>query len=166
MTDPINPAIKISPGITGIKAGLITFVALVIYFFLMKAIGFMDSTVAWAINFVILGTGIVRAFEYYRSRTTLNVEYIPGLILGIVTTAAAVFPFAVFVYFFFSRTDDELLLSLKDNVLFMGDQITPTRAAFATAIEGICSGVVITFIIMQYFRNGFRRKRNEKRMHG
>ena len=166
MAEVTLPAVKISPGITGIKAGLLTFAALVIYFLIMKAFGFMDSTIAWAFNFVILGAGIVLAFEYYRAKTALNVDYIPGLILGTVTTAAAVFPFAIFIYIFFSQMDIGLLALLKDNILFMGEQITPTRAAFATAIEGICSGVVVTFIIMQYFRTGFRRKRNEKLMHG
>ena len=110
--------------------------------------------------------GIILCFEYYRSKTTLNVEYIPGLILGSITTATAVFPFAAFIYFFFSQADVLLLPLLKENVLFMGEQITPASAAFATAIEGVCSGVLITFIMMQYFRSGFKRKRNEKLMHG
>lgn len=161
-----NPTATISTEITGLIAGAITFIVLIIYFMVMKSLNFMASPVAWAMNFVILGAGIVVAFEYYRSKTTLNVDYIPGLILGSITTAVSVIPFAVFIYIFFSQADPVLLTLLKDNVLLMGDPISPTRAAFATAIEGLCSGVVITFIMMQYLRTGFRRKRNEKMMHG
>jgi len=159
------PTVKISAEITGLKAGLITFGSLVFYFMIMKYFNFMDSPVAWAFNFVILASAIVFACEYFRSKTTLNVDYIPGLILGSITTAAAVFPFALFIYIYFSQAET-LLLSLKDNILFMGEEITPTRAAFSTAIEGLCSGVLVTFIMMQYFRTGFMRKRNEKLMHG
>jgi len=160
------PVPKVATEVTGLKAGLLTLGSLIIYFMVMKYFNFMDSAMAWAVNFVILGAGIIASFEYYRSRTTLNVDYIPGLILGTITTAVAVFPFAFFIYIFFSQADTLLLPLLKDNVLFMGEEITPTRAAFATAIEGLCSGVVVTFIMMQYFRSGFKRKKNEKLMHG
>jgi tetrahydromethanopterin S-methyltransferase subunit F len=163
---PANQIPSVSAEITGLKAGLLTCVSLIIYFLIMKLFNFMSSPIAWAFNLAILGTGIVLVFEYYRMKTTLNVDYIPGLILGSITTAVSVIPFAFFIYVFFSQSDPIVLNVLKENVLFMGEQITPTRAAFATAIEGLCSGVLITFILMQYLRSGFRRKRNEKRMHG
>ncbi len=163
---PVSPASTISAEITGLKAGLITSASLIAYFMLMKLFNFMSSPIAWAFNLAILGTGIILVFEYYRMKTTLNVDYIPGLILGSITTFVSVIPFAFFLYIFFSQSDPLVLSLLKENVLFMGEQITPTRAAFATAIEGLCSGVLITFIMMQYLRSGFRRKRNEKRMHG
>ncbi|MBK5285819.1 MAG: hypothetical protein JJE25_10495 [Bacteroidia bacterium] len=117
-------------------------------------------------NFIILLTGIIYAYRLYRSKTKLNVDYFPGLILGVITTAASVIPFVLFVYFWFSLIDPLLLLSLKDNILFMGEQITPMRAAVATMIEGISSGVIISFMMMQYFRSGFRRARQEVSMHG
>ncbi len=162
----INPQHSISAEITGLKAGVLTCASLIIYFMIMKYFFFMHSPIAWAFNFFILGGGIVLASEFYRSKTTLNIDYIPGLILGTITTAVAVIPFAFFLYIYFSQVNTVLLTLLKDNVLFMGEEITPVRAAFATAIEGLSSGVIITFIMMQYYRGGFRRKRSEKLMHG
>lgn len=161
-----TPVPSTSAEMTGVKTGVITCASLITYFMLMKYLNFMNSPIAWAFNFAILAAGIILAFRYYRTKTTLNVDYIPGLILGSITTAVSVIPFAVFIYIFFSQTDQVSLLLLKDNVLFMGEQITPTRAAFATAIEGLCSGVLVTFIMMQYLRSGFKRGRNEKLMHG
>src|SRR5689334_338801 len=103
MQSDISPALPaISTGTTGLKAGFITLASLILYFFVMKFFNFMDNPVAWAFNFVILATGVILSFEYYRAKTTLNVDYIPGMVLGTTTTAVAVFPFAFFIHVYFS----------------------------------------------------------------
>jgi hypothetical protein len=86
--------------------------------------------------------------------------------LGGITTAASVIPFVLFIYLYFSQIDPLLLLLLKDNILFMGEQISPARAAASTMVEGICSGVIISFMMMQYFKSGFRRRKKEVRAQG
>jgi len=156
---------NISVEVTGMKAGLITCGSLIIYFMIMRYFNFMNSSIAWGMNFLILLSGIILAYRYYRSKTKLNIDYIPGLVLGSITTAAAVIPFVVFVYIYFSQADIQPLL-LKGNILFMAEQITPVKAAASVMIEGICSGVVISFMMMQYFRSGFRRTGKELSMHG
>jgi len=166
LTIPGSSASEVSTEKIGLKAGLIICTSLITYFMIMKYLNFMHSPVAWALNFIILFTGIILTYRYYRSATKLNVDYFPGLVLGCITTAATVLPFTLFVFIFFSLADQLLLSSLKDNVLFMGEQITPLRAAVATFVEGISSGVIISFILMQYYKSGFRRKRGERRMHG
>lgn len=163
---PADSATPVSTENTGLKAGLITLIALITYFLIIKYFSIMHSPVAWAFNFLILGGGIICAFEYYRSKTTLNVDYIPGLILGSIITFVSVIPFSVFIYIILSQSDKAWLSSLKNNVLFMGDPTTAVKVAFTTAIEGLCSGVLITFLMMQYLRSGFRRMKNEKLKHG
>jgi hypothetical protein len=165
-TLPGNPTAEISLEIIGVKAGFITCASLIIYFMIMRYSNFMDSGIAWGMNFIILLSGIILAYYYYRTKTTLNVDYIPGLILGSITTAASVIPFVLFVYIYFSQINPQKLLLLKDNILFMGEEITPMRAAVATMVEGLSSGVIVTFMMMQYFRSGFRRTRREVRMQG
>lgn len=150
----------------GVKAGLMLSAAFISYFMIMKFFNFIDSPVAWGFNIVILFGGIALTYRYCQSETKLNVEYFPGLILGCIATAAAVIPFTLFVYIYFSQAEPSLLFSLKDNIFFMGEQITPLRIATATLVEGISSGVIISFMMMQYFRSGFRRKGDENRMHG
>jgi len=160
-----HPATEISIETIGMKVGLMTSVSLIIYFMIMKYFNLLDSAIAWGMNFIILLSGIIFSYRFYRSKTKLNVDYIPGLILGSITTVATVIPFVLFVYIYFSQVNMTMLL-LNDNVLFMGEQITPGRAAASTMIEGMCSGVIISFIMMQYFRSGFRRSRQEIRMQG
>jgi hypothetical protein len=121
----------------------------------------MDSPFAWGANFIILLTGIIFSYRYYRSKTKLNVDYFPGLILGGIITAVTVIPFVMFVYIWFSQADAGQILLLKDNVFFMGEEITPARAAAATMVEGICSGAIISFTMMQYYKSGFRRTKKK-----
>ena len=152
---------EISISEVGLKSGFITCASLITYFMIMKLFNFMDSPIAWSFNFIILFTGIIVAYRYYRSQTKPNIDYLPGLILGGLTTAVSVVPFVVFIYLYFSELDGELMQTLKTNILFMGEQISPVRAAGATMVEGLCSGVIISFIMMQYYRSGFGRAGNE-----
>jgi len=160
MTGNLFSAVSIQS--VGIKEGLITGISLIIYFLAMHYFNFMDSAIAWGVNFIILWTGISLAYRYYRSKTKLNVDYFPGLILGGITTIVSVIPYSIFVYIWFSQSEEALLSILNSNNLFMGEQISPVKAAGSTMLEGICSGVLISFIMMQYFKSGFRRKRKEK----
>jgi hypothetical protein len=156
------PILEVSIEKIGLKAGLITAASLIIYFLVMNYLNFMNSSIAWGLNFIILWAGINLAYRFYRLKTKLNVDYFPGLILGGITTAASVIPYVIFVFIWFSQSDAALMSILKSNNLFMGEQITPMKAAGSTMIEGICSGAIISFMMMQYFKSGFRRKRKEK----
>jgi hypothetical protein len=153
---------KISIGKIGMKAGGLICVSLIAWFMVMKYCNLLDSPNAWGFNFIVLWAGIILAYQYYRSKTKLNVDYFPGLILGGITTAATVIPFVLFIYIYFSQGSPELLQSVKSNVLFMGEEITPEKIAGATMIEGMCSGGIISFTMMQYFKSGFRITRKEK----
>ncbi len=157
---------KISIEKTALKAGLIICASLIIYFMLMRFLNLTNSAIAWSFNFIILFTGITLTYRYYRTKTKLNIEYLPGMMLGCITTGVAAISFTFFVYTYFSSLDPSLLQLLKDNILFMGQQITPLRVAGATIIEGICSGVIISFMMMQYYKSGFKRTMNDTIVQG
>lgn len=156
---------KVSIDKIGIKAGLVTCAALIGYFMIMISLNVIHNEIAWALNTIILGAGIMLTYRHYRSKTILNVDYLPGLVLGIITTVASVIPFVVFVYIWLSQSDAVQLL--RNNALFMGgEQITPVKAAASIMIEGTCSGIIISFMMMQYYRSGFKRASSEKLMQG
>ena len=133
---------------------------------IMRVLNLTGSGMAWGFNFVILFTGIILTYRYYRTKTKLNIEYLPGMLLGAMTTAVASFVFTFFIYLYFSTVDSDQLALLKDNVLFMGELVTPLRAAGATLIEGLSSGVIISFAMMQYYKSGFQKRVNEERIQG
>ena len=140
------------------KAGFIVSACLIIYFMVMQAFHLVGSGTAWGFNFVILSIGLALTYRTYRSHTSPNIDYFPGVILGAMTTAISTVVYVLFVYFYLSAIDQESLVLLKDNVLFLGKEITPLKVAVATLIEGICSGVIISFVLMQYYKSGFGKK--------
>lgn len=147
---------EVSIGKIGLVYGFFTFITLVIYFMIMRAFGITGSEIAWGVNFIFLFAGILFALKDYQGKTELNIAYLPGMLLGLTTSAISVISFAVFVWIYFTSSDPNLILALKDNILFLGEEITPTRAAGATLIEGICSGLIISFTVMQYYKAGFK----------
>src|SRR6185436_6613796 len=154
---------EVSIELIGLKAGLVTCASLIVYFLILRYSFFIESEISWALNTVILGAGIMLTYRHYRSKTQLNIAYLPGLILGVITTAASVIPFALFMYTWLSQIDTTLLQLLKNNALFMvGELITPVKAAASIVIEGTCSGIIISFMMMQYYKSGFSRKRKEE----
>ena len=158
---------KVSIEGIGIKAGVLIWISLVIYFILMKSSSLIESELAWAFNTIILGAGLMLMYRYFRSKTQLTVDYLPGLTLGIIATVVSVVLFSLTLYFWLSRFDTTLLELLKKNTLFMGGEaITPFKVAASVVIEGGCSGLLISYMLMQYYKSGFRRKAGEELMEG
>ncbi len=147
---------KPSVNITGLKAGLIVSISLIIYFMIMRFFNLTGSVIAWSFNLVILFTGIYFTYRYYRIKTKPNIDYLPGMLLGSITTLVSAGIFTIFVYLFFSSVDASQLLLLNDNILFLGEGVTALRVAGATVVEGISSGIVISFMMMQYYKSGFK----------
>lgn len=158
---------KVSIEMIGIKAGLIIWVALLIYFVVMLSSNLLQSEIAWIMNILILGAGLMLMYRFYRKRTQLTVDYLPGLTLGIVTTIVSVFLYGLTVLIWLDVLDAGRLEFLKKNILFLGgDQITPFKAFISIIIEGVCSGILISFMLMQYYKSGFKRKDGEKLLEG
>ncbi len=158
---------RISIENVGVVGGLLTCLGLIIYFMIMKSINLMQSEIAWSMNTLILGAGIMLTYRYYRTKTQLTVEYLPGLLLGIITTATCVILFSLFMYFWLSGVDQSILEFLKVNSVFMGgERISPFKAGASVFIEGGCSGLLISYMLMQYYKSGFRRKTGEKLQKG
>ena len=151
---------------TGIKSGLIISAILIIYFLIMRSFHLTGSAAAWGFNFIIIFAGITFTYRYYRTQTKLNIEYLPGLLLGSLTTIVCTVLFTIFVYIYFSMIDPVSLNFLNNNILFMSGQLTPLKASAATLIEGICSGFIISFMMMQYYKSGFKNQLGEKKAHG
>ena len=103
---------------TGIKSGFIISTALILYFLLMRNFHLTGSAIAWGFNFVIIFLGITYTYRYYRTQTKLNIDYLPGLLLGSFTTIVCTVLFTIFVYLYFSAIDPISLMILKILITF------------------------------------------------
>jgi hypothetical protein len=136
-----------------IKVGLLTSLCLIAYFLLMNYLNLIQIIELRALNFLILGLSLFLAFRYYQAKTKRKMAYLQGLLFGLSATAFSVVPFALFMGVYFGWIDQSLLTKLKDNAPVLGAYISPVKIACATAFEGIASGMVISFGLMQYFKN-------------
>ena len=146
-----------------LKAGLLTSAALILFFLFMRYVDLIQIVELRCLNFFILLIGVNAAFRYHRRQSEPNVEYFSGFYFGFFTALYAVIPFALFVFIYLWKIDPSLVVGLKSNSLFMGIEVTPEKAAITTMVEGTVSGVLISFILMQYYRSGFRNPIDKKR---
>ena len=150
-----------------LKAGLLICAGLIAYFLLMRFAGLVQIVELRAFNFVILFFGIILAFRHYRMHVDPEIDYFKGFVLGIFTTLYAVIPFALFVFFYLWKIEPSLINSLESHSLFMGIEITAEKAAETILIEGSISGVLISYILMQYYKSEQRspmRREEEHKM--
>jgi len=138
---------------TSIKAGVIMCIAYITYFVFMKYMNLLDIAELRSLNFLILAGGLFFTYRYFKLRSHGPIDYIKGFTLGILTTLTSVILFAIFIFFYFSEIDLPLLQQLKDNAPVIGQYLTPFSAAFTIILEGGFSGLLISFSIMQYYKN-------------
>lgn len=150
-----------------LKTGAILCVLFIIYFMIMKYFGLIQFAELRFLNIFILLSVLFSTFRYYRMKTKiLNIDYLEGLSLGVFSSGIGFALFAVFLYIYFSSIDPMLLDQLRGNTVMMGNALTPVSAAGSVLIEGICSGLILSFSIMQYFKSGSYKTLQEKRRNG
>lgn len=136
----------------GLKIGLITSLALVAYFFLMKVLGLSHIIELRIFNFLILCTGICYGINKLKKELHEDDFYLKGLAEGILISVVSLLPFATFISFYLEYFDVALMDHIKSSVA-MGEYINGLTIFFVIGMEGLASGAVITFCAMQYFKS-------------
>jgi hypothetical protein len=131
--------------------GLLTCACLVSYFFIMSAFKLQEVIELRGFNFVFILGGILLVLRLYSKTVEEDkIDYFVGLKIGIRVTFTAVILFAIFMALYLVY-DDHLMTVIKTST-GVGDYLNPLTVAGAICIEGLSSGVIITFIAMQYFK--------------
>jgi len=134
----------------GIKYGLLTSLGLVAYFLLMQAIGLGHIIELRFLNFIILAYGIYYAIMKLKTEVPQDDFYFKGLAEGVMVSIISVVPFAVFVATYLAYIDPNLMNEIRQNVHISGN-INTLSAFVVVNLEGCSSGVLITYVAMQYF---------------
>jgi hypothetical protein len=144
---------KISIQKLAIKWGGLIFICLVAYFMFMKYMNLIHIIEFRALNFLILVGGIFMGMRNYKLLKKKKMEYLQGLMLGILISAVSAITFALFIGIYFSQIDSLLLEQLKGNALILGVYITPFSSMVTIVLEGMFSGMMISFSLIPYFQN-------------
>jgi Protein of unknown function (DUF4199) len=130
------------------RYGLLISAGLVLYFLLMKLMGLVHVVELRVFNFFIMLAGLFRAFREYKE-TDLNRQfnYLRAFVFGISTAIIGSLIFALFLFIYLTYIDRALMESIVNHESF-GNYLNPYVAAVIVAVEGIFSGILATFIIV------------------
>jgi len=135
----------------GIVTGVITSLALIAYFMLMKVLGLAHVLELRFFNFIIIATALFISIRKYKERLHEREFYLKGLGEGMMVTATTTVIFGIFMGFYLAYMDPALMDIIRAESSF-GRYLDPLMVVFSIFLEGMASGAVITFAIMQYLK--------------
>lgn len=125
-----------------IAAGLIGF------FLIMKLVGLSHIVELRLLNLPILAGGVYMALKRFKQTHQDRLNYFRGLITGVTTAAVGSLVFALFL-FLYMKLDTNMMQFIIENEP-MGRYMNPYIASFIVALEGVFSGLLVTFILINY----------------
>ena len=128
--------------------GLKIAVGLISYFLLMKVSGLSHHVELRLVNLLILVGGIYMALKKFKETHCKHLNYFLALATGVATGAIASLAFALFL-FVWMKLDVDMMQSIIDNEP-MGHYLNAYMAAFIVALEGVFSGLLVTFVLINY----------------
>lgn len=128
--------------------GLKTAAGLIVYFLAMQVIDKHHHVELRLFNLVILSVGIYYALKKFKNTHEHHMNYFRGLIVGVAAGAIASVVFGAFL-FIYMKINPSLLQSIQENEP-MGHYLNEYISSFIVALEGVFSGLLVTFVLMNY----------------
>lgn len=138
-----------NPNLVHINYGLRIAVGLIIYFLVMKFAGLLHVVELRLLNLFILIAGIYYALKKFQHTHGEHINYFRALITGFATGAVGSLVFAAFLFLYVSLLDRGFMQYLIENEP-MGRFLNPYIASFIVALEGVFSGLLVTFILINF----------------
>ena len=132
---PENYGLKIAAGLIG-------------FFVLMWAIGLGHHSELRLLNLFILTAGIFFGLKKFKETHEDHLNYFRALITGVAMGAIASIIFAMFL-FIWMKVDDSMMQAIIENE-GMGHHLNPYIASFVVALEGVFSGLLVTFVLINW----------------
>jgi hypothetical protein len=123
--------------------------ALILYFLVMKFAGLLHVVELRMLNLVFLVAGIYYALKKFKQTHEDHINYFRALVVGVATGAIGSIGFAAFFWLYVSFIDTELMQFIIETEP-MGRYLNPYISAFIVALEGVFSGLLVTFILINY----------------
>lgn len=123
-------------------------VALIVYFFIMYAVGLVHTIELRFFNLAIMLFGIYKALQQYKRTHDGHLNYFRGLAIGVSTATIGASTFAVFLMIYL-KIDQQLMNYIINNDP-MGQYLNEYIAAAVVTAEGVFSGLAITYILLNW----------------
>jgi hypothetical protein len=123
---------------------------LIVYFFFMYAVGLIHVVELRLLNLVIMLAGVYYALKQFTRTHNGQLNYFRAMAVGVGAAAIGSATFAAFL-FFYLKIDTSLMQSLIKNEP-MGPYLNAYIAAFMVLLEGLFSGLFVTFVLLNWVR--------------
>jgi hypothetical protein len=138
-----------------LKTGIYTAIGLIAYFTLMSVMNLHHNLTLHYLNIIVLFTGLRSSIKRI-AQINGNINYFEGLKAGIIVSIVSVVIFNIFMLIYTTLLDRPFFYYLKENIsfgnLFSGES-TIIGLLGIIAAEGLSSGFIMTFILMQYYKS-------------
>jgi len=131
------------------KYGIGTGLAMILYFMVMKFTGLIDITELRYLNLFIIMGGL---YSYFKKTAKENVDYLSAFSSGIYVSLVTVITFVLFFMLYIDIIDPAFYDYIKENEPF-GNSLDKSALGFMLIVEGMCSGFIVTFMLMQHFKS-------------
>jgi len=142
----------------GLKVGLLTCLALVVYFLFMKMLNLHMILELRLFNFVILAAGISYGIYKLKHELREGEYYLQGLAQGFLIAVVAVTSFAGLFVLYLLFLDQGLLEHIRNAFSPNLTYINIMSVFIALIMEGFASGAIISFCAMQYFKRNHEQE--------
>jgi hypothetical protein len=126
--------------------GTLITLALIVYFFLMYAFGLVHIIELRLLNLLIMLGGVYMAMKQYKRTHDGHLNYFRGLSIGVATSTIGASTFAVFLLLYL-KVDGHLMQTIIEREP-MGRYLNEYSAAAAVTIEGVFSGLTMTYLLL------------------
>jgi hypothetical protein len=123
-------------------------IGLMVYFLIAYFGGFVHVIELRLLNFFILGGGIYAALRQFYRTHEHHVGFFHGFVIGISSSIIGVSTFVLLLFIILKLNDQLFVTVVKGEP--MGIYLNVFMATFAVWFEGIFSGVMATFILVNF----------------
>jgi hypothetical protein len=122
------------------------------YFLSMKIFDLHKISELRVLNGLIVGALILKAIWHVKKTdSSTGNNYLEGFGTGSLTSFIGITIFAIFLVIYLFFLDPGFMTYVQQNEPF-GEYLNPLSVSFVILIEGMSSGVIMTFIMMQYLK--------------
>lgn len=128
-------------------------IVLIIYFLIVKAMGYyLQTNLRW-INYILMIPVSIYAVQKYIS-TTSGKTYLEALWISIIAYGGAYFVLGLFMFVYLSI--DVQFMNHLHQLALPELQLNPIGILMLLVGEGVIGGAVISFIVLQFFKDQIR----------
>lgn len=130
------------------RYGLAIAAGFILYFIIMFALGQGSHVELRLFNLPILGAGVYFGLKKFKETHGQHMNYFRALATGVAISSIGTFLFAIFFFTFLKINPDFMQWIIENEP--MGRYLNPYMLSFIILLEGVFSGLLVTFVLLNW----------------